>query len=1044
MLLPSVTNERFTMDESPARSRHSDGMSHAFLWAFLPTLVLLLVTPSVGNTQVPVVTDITSSGLDTMVPDPNLPPPLDGVYNITGGTRPGGGPNLFHSFGDFSIGQGDIANFLNDSGLTTSNIIGRVTGGNPSSIDGIIQTTGFGNANLFLVNPSGIVFGPHGSFDVGGSVSFATAQYLRLFDGINSANFYADPANDGLANSVFAMAPLVDFGFLSPAAYGFLTAPDPSATITVQGSMLQVSEGQSLSLVGGDITAQAETFEDGTMQAAILRAPGGQLNLVSLASPGEVLVPSFQTGPNINGASFTTMGTVMLKDGATLDVSGQFDEFGTLIGNGNSGTVLVRGGQLVIMDASTIQAITWGTVDGLSTAVDIQVSEKVALSSINAIATLTFGSGRGGDVQLTAPTLTIENARESISTTTGEGGGVGGDVVLNVGKVSLMGGSSIESFSQMHNFTPGLGQGGNVTIQGLEGAGSAAESVTLSGDSSLSSVTSGSGDGGRVAITSKSLTMDGAATTVKAETSGVGRGGDIVVSVQHAHLSGGARIFPQTNSSDINAQPGPTLTVQGLEGAGSMADSVVLSGFGSGIVSDSFGAARAGDVVVHAKTVSLTDGAVIQAGTVGTSAAGGNVTINADSVDISGGSGISSQANRADAGQIHITANRLILNNVSIASNTVSSGRGGDVVLNVGDMRLSNGAKINSSTSEAGRAGDITMNVGTLSLANGSSISSASIGPDAITNPDDGTTQAPGTAGNVTITAMGSFTSDASTLATSAEANHGGNISITAQSVGLSNGTLITASSKAPLEVTKLVLDQDGQLVPQLVGDGNAGNITIHSGSTFVINNSSVTTEASQASGGQVVITAPDMVQLINSKISTSVGGLAKVSDGGNIMIDPQFVVLQNSQVIAKAFAGAGGAIDIIATSAFIADPLSIVNASSTLGISGTVNIQSPLQNVGGELAPLSEEFSSAAALLAQQCAARAADGKFSTFVVASREGLPVELGGFLASPSVTSELLGSRISGRASHSQLSAVTGLFPKYDARPIQLAKLGNACR
>ena len=55
---------------------------------------------------------------------------------------------------------GDIANFLNDTGLPTSNILGRVTGGNISNIDGTIQTTDFGNANLFLVNPSGIVFGP--------------------------------------------------------------------------------------------------------------------------------------------------------------------------------------------------------------------------------------------------------------------------------------------------------------------------------------------------------------------------------------------------------------------------------------------------------------------------------------------------------------------------------------------------------------------------------------------------------------------------------------------------------------------------------------------------------------------------------------------------------------------------------------------------------------------------------------------------------------------------------------------------------------------
>ena len=194
------------------------------------------------------------------------------------------------------------------------------------------------------------------------------------------------------------------------------------------------------------------------------------------------------------------------------------------------------------------------------------------------------------------------------------------------------------------------------------------------------------------------------------------------------------------------------------------------------------------------------------------------------------------------------------------------------------------------------------------------------------------------------------------------------------------------------------------------------------SGSTVVMKNSSMTTEASNASGGQVTITAPEMVQLINSKSARPWRGAVPDTVGGNITIDPQFVILQNSQIIAQANAGAGGAIDIIA-GVFIADPNSIVDASSKLGISGTVNIQSPLQNIGGELTPLSQQFSSAAALLAQQCAARVADGKFSTFVVAGREGLPVEPGGFLASPSWTAELLGSSLSGRYPHDHRSQLS---------------------
>ena len=326
---------------------------------------LLLIAPPVGDAQ-EVTTSITSTtgagNLGTTVSQ------AGNLYTITGGTRPGGvtGTNLFHSFGAFSVGQGDIGNFFNDTGLPTSNILGRVTGGNVSNIYGTIQTTDFGNANLFLVNPSGIVLGPTGSVNVGGSVSMSTADYLR-FDGTSTLfDMLSTPASLG----PLSVAPVVAFGF---------TGPEPPGSIEVQGSILQVQEGKSLSLVGGDIT----------IQAANLHAPGGQINLVSVASSGEVLVPSFQTD------SFTSMGTVMLKEGATLDVSGQLDDDGIPIGNGNSGTVLVRGGQL-IMEASRIRAITSGAVNGASTAVDIQISQKAALTSGSSINTRTFGAGKRG------------------------------------------------------------------------------------------------------------------------------------------------------------------------------------------------------------------------------------------------------------------------------------------------------------------------------------------------------------------------------------------------------------------------------------------------------------------------------------------------------------------------------------------------------------------------------------------------------------------------------------------------------------------------
>jgi filamentous hemagglutinin family protein len=111
------------------------------------------------------------------------------VYDITGGTRPGNGTNLFHSFGEFGVPTNHVANFLNDSGLATSNILGRVTGGNPSNILGAIQTTGFGSGNLFVMNPAGVVFGANASLNVGGSASFTTADFFGSQMGLGSMRY---------------------------------------------------------------------------------------------------------------------------------------------------------------------------------------------------------------------------------------------------------------------------------------------------------------------------------------------------------------------------------------------------------------------------------------------------------------------------------------------------------------------------------------------------------------------------------------------------------------------------------------------------------------------------------------------------------------------------------------------------------------------------------------------------------------------------------------------------------------------------------------
>ena len=142
-------------------------------------------------------------------------------------------------------------------------------------------------------------------------------------------------------------------------------------------------------------------------------------------------------------------------------------------------------------------------------------------------------------------------------------------------------------------------------------------------------------------------------------------------------------------------------------------------------------------------------------------------------------------------------------------------------------------------------------------------------------------------------------------------------------------------------------------------------------------------------------IQATDSIRLVNSKVSTSVQGGPETS-GGNITIDPTFMTLQNSQILAQAVQGQGGNINIVAGT-FLADPTSLVSASSEFGLSGAVNIQSPLSMLSGTLATLPQRPLQVQHFLQQRCAAQA-NGQLSSLVVAGRDTLPYEPGGWLMS----------------------------------------------
>lgn len=393
-------------------------------------------------------------------------------YQITADLGRQVGGNLFHSFGQFSIYTGESATFSGPNSVT--NIIGRVTGGEVSFIDGALRST-IPGANLYLLNPAGVLFGENATLDVPGSVHVSTADYLRLGDG---GRFDARTP----ANSVLTVAPVAAFGFLS----------ETPAPITVNGSFLQVPEGQTLSLISGDLT----------LTNAALYAPAGRINVATVASAGEVIL----TDSDLTLQSFDTLGTFTLEhtleERPTVNRGELWGDvpLGDLDTSGpGGGAIFIRGGQWVSRGGRVI-AETYGDQDGRG--IHVKFTGESRLENNAAISTISVSAGDAGEI------------------------------TLDVGRLSLTGASNIFAA------TFGTGSGGNITIN-------ANDAVTIAGLSNL-----GAGPGwetatvGTIRITAPQLAMEGG--SIQSPTFGASDGGSIELDVRRLSLTGGSDIITST------------------------------------------------------------------------------------------------------------------------------------------------------------------------------------------------------------------------------------------------------------------------------------------------------------------------------------------------------------------------------------------------------------------------------------------------------------------------------------------------------------------
>ncbi|MBD2163402.1 filamentous hemagglutinin N-terminal domain-containing protein [Calothrix membranacea FACHB-236] len=346
----------------------------------------------------------------------------DNTFNIQGGTQTG--TNLFHSFEKFGLNQGQTANFISNPSI--QNILGRVTGGEASVINGLIQVTG-GNSNLFLINPAGMIFGPNASLNVPAAFTATTANAI----GFNNQWFNAVGTNN-YSNLTG-----------NPDAFAFT---QPGGAIINHGN-LSVSSGQSLTLLGGTVI-NTGTVESAAGTININAVPGEKLvtitpkgSLLSLGLPVEAKTA-------INALPFTPQSLPQLLTGGNVNVAtGVTVENGVVKLTGSGVTIPNTPGTTVVANNINVSGQTGGNVNILGNIVGL-VDANINASGTNGGGTVLIGGDYQGKGTVPNASQTFISSNSTINADAIENGN-GGRVIAWAdgttrfyGNISARGGNS--------------------------------------------------------------------------------------------------------------------------------------------------------------------------------------------------------------------------------------------------------------------------------------------------------------------------------------------------------------------------------------------------------------------------------------------------------------------------------------------------------------------------------------------------------------------------------------------------------------------------
>ncbi|WP_155967722.1 two-partner secretion domain-containing protein [Kamptonema formosum] len=1004
------------------------------LWIFGSLAIASLVTSSPSWAQI---------APDATLPVSSAVTPQGHTLNITGGTRAGG--NLFHSFREFSLPAGTTAHFNNS--LNIQNIISRVTGGTISNIDGTIKANG--TANLFLLNPSGIVFGPNATLNIGGSFLASTASSIKFADGIEFSA--TNPAAPPL------LTVNVPVGLQLGQNPGKIVVRGAGHNVTIdldnfqievadlyilrdRPPGLQVSAGKTLALVGGEIA----------LNGGNLTAPDGRIELGSLAA-GEVSIATDTSVLALQYPVGQTFSDTRLTSAASASTSGE-----------GGGSIQVRSRQLSLRDGSGIFGLTFGGKAGGN--IDIRTADSVEMGGSSPAGLYTLivteaypgSTGKAGNITVETGRLLLQQGALISSSTFGAGDG--GSVTVRASLSAELSGvdaSGLGSFLTASTPAGSRGNAGNLTIE--------TGTLTVRDGALISSATGGAGQGGVLTVRATEFVelsgADGSGTGSRLQTQArpgsTGNAGNLTVETGRLILQDGGLV----SAGSAGTGSAGTLTVKArdfIQLTGTSRNGKTPSTISTSV--ESAAASSGGDITLETSRLILRGG-LISTSTTGAAHAG-NLTVNsAGSVELTGTgrfvegfaqladftTGLSDLRNglyamsfgSGDAGNITINTSRFTVENGAFAvTSTTGAGLGGALTVNAKESaHLDNSGLITGNRpASTGVAGNLTINTRNLRLQNSAVALTSTAGAGAsgtlTVNATDSieliggdifyilgiplntslttTTISPANAGDIKInTGRLAVSEGARVSASTYSSGRSGTVHLTATDSVTVTGTsadprfpsfIRTNSSGSGdagdinIATPRLIVGNGARIAVDSFAGGKAGNLEIAAPSVRLFNFGTLSAQTAAGDRGNITLTTGDIQLRQNSAITTSATGTAT---GGNIAITADTITaLENSDITANAQQGSGGQVSISAKGIFgteyrqMESPLtSDITASSLLGasFSGVVRISAPDANPAVGLVQLHPELLNASNLIDTGCAAF----RNSSFTVTGRGGIP-------------------------------------------------------